>query len=129
MEAATQPVLNLPISPKRLGPYTKEAQKHPGVSAADLYRWNTLFSGVAVAQISFVEMRVRNAMDKALLVWAHANGYADWLGDMPQRQWFDDAAAAPAGGSASYRGITGRRPNKEALELMPQGMPGMGERS
>lgn len=39
-------------------------------------------------------MSVRDAMDKALLVWARANGYADCLGDMPQRQWFDDAAAA-----------------------------------
>lgn len=98
MEAATQSVLNLAISPKRLEPYTKEAQKHPGVSAADLYRWNTLFSGVAVAQISFVEMSVRNAMDKALLVWARANGYTDWLGDTPQRQWFDGVASAPLQG-------------------------------
>ena len=95
MEDATHSIMDLAISEKRLEPYKKEARKHPGVEAADLYRWNTLFSGVAVTQISFVEMSVRNAMDKELILWARANGYDDWLGKTPQPEWFEGHETAP----------------------------------
>ena len=95
MQTATQSIMDLAISAKRLEPYEKEAQKHPGVEAADLYRWNTLFSGVTVTQISFVEMSVRNAMDKELILWARANGFDDWLGETPPPKWFEDHETAP----------------------------------
>ncbi|WP_445340439.1 hypothetical protein [Bifidobacterium sp. ESL0825] len=95
MPNATHSIMDLAISEKRLEPYEKEARKHPGVEAADLYRWNTLFSGVAVTQISFVEMSVRNAMDKELMLWARANGFKDWLGETPPPKWFRGSKPAP----------------------------------
>ncbi|WP_127975619.1 hypothetical protein [Bifidobacterium aemilianum] len=79
-------------------PYEQEALAWPKVSAADLYRWNSLFSGVAVTQNSFVEMSVRNAIDKALLDWAHARGYADWLGETPRDDWFNGDTGVPLQG-------------------------------
>ena len=98
MQDATESTLALAISPKRLEPYEQEAQQHPNVSAADLYRWNSLFSGIAVTQISFVEMSVRNAIDKALLAWADVEGYTDWLGETPPNVWFDSEDQTPVQG-------------------------------
>ncbi|WEV67210.1 hypothetical protein OZX72_08225 [Bifidobacterium sp. ESL0769] len=88
MEIANNSVSNFLLA-ERLKPYEEEARRHPQVVATDLYRWNCLFSGIVLSHTGFVEVYVRNAVDKALRKWARDNGYDDWLGEVPSQEWFD----------------------------------------
>ncbi|WP_164520759.1 hypothetical protein [Bifidobacterium callimiconis] len=74
-----------------------------------------MFSGIALSQISFVEMSVRNAVDHALREWAEQHGYEDWLGYCPSRQWFDgDEDASITGVPDLVRRLIGVHKIREA---------------
>lgn len=85
--------------------------------AADLYLWATQLSGALHAQISFVEIAVRNAIDSQLATWNTASGFgADWtavgaaadpLYSLLRKQLGDARGRATA--EAAERGSTHRR--------------------
>lgn len=56
------------------------AADHDQDRALDLYLWSTELSGALHAQLSFVELAVRNAMDTQLAVWnaAQPGGSSEW---------------------------------------------------
>lgn len=50
--------------------------------AADLYRWATELSGVLHGQLSYVEIAVRNALDRQLQEWNEVRGFGrDWTAE------------------------------------------------
>lgn len=75
---ASQSPLEQLLGPARLGPYLSAAGGDQA-KALELYLWGTQLSGALHAQISFVEIAVRNALDGQLAVWNTAAGYgSDW---------------------------------------------------
>lgn len=70
----------------RLSTYLAAAGGDAG-RAADLYLWATELSGALHAQLSFVELAVRNAIDRQLVTWNDAQGYGPG--------WTADGSAAP----------------------------------
>lgn len=60
--------------------------------AAELYRWNQQLSGALHAQIAYVEVAVRNAIDRALADW---NSVQSELAGQPHtREWTRDRGSA-----------------------------------
>lgn len=75
------------LSESRLSPYMDKASHVPD-RAWDLYLWATQMSGALHAQMSFVELAVRNSLDRALSDWNAAQGGA--------REWtLENAALEP----------------------------------
>jgi len=70
--------LQLLLSTARMAPYLAESQGDLA-RAADLYLWATELAGALHAQISFVELAVRNALDPQLSAWnVSQGGDAEW---------------------------------------------------
>jgi hypothetical protein len=69
----SQRALGVLLSPARMAPYLAES-KGDLERAADLYLWATELAGALHAQISFVELAVRNAIDPHLGAWNVAKG-------------------------------------------------------
>jgi hypothetical protein len=69
------------LGPARLATYLNAADGDLG-RATDLYLWVTELSGALHAQLSFVELAVRNAIDPRLAAWNAAQGFpSDWTSD------------------------------------------------
>lgn len=69
------------LGPARLATYLNAADGDLQ-RAQDLYLWATELSGALHAQLSFVELAVRNAIDPRLAAWNTAQGFgADWTAD------------------------------------------------
>lgn len=78
---AKQSELETFLGPARLTTYLSAAGGD-AERAADLYLWVTELSGALHAQLSFVELAVRNAIDRRLLEWNDDQGHgAEWTAD------------------------------------------------
>lgn len=107
---ASQSPLGQLLGPARLGPYLAAAGGDQS-KALDLYLWGTQLAGALHAQISFVEIAVRNALDTQLAIWNTAAGHgsewsapgatADPLYSLLRKQL--DEARARAGREATER--------------------------
>ena len=74
----SQPALQVLLSAARMAPYLQASNGDLG-RAADLYLWATELAGALHAQISFVELAVRNAVDPQLSAWnVSQSGHASW---------------------------------------------------
>ncbi|MFJ1511849.1 hypothetical protein [Cellulosimicrobium funkei] len=82
--------------------------------AADLYLWVTELAGALHAQLSFVEVAVRNAIDPQLAAWNTAQGY-------PQ-DWTSNGGAAPTLYAVLGKPVADARywAGKEAAERHPK---------
>ncbi|MFB2586822.1 Abi family protein [Herbiconiux liukaitaii] len=79
-----QDALETLLSPARMAAYRAAAGGRSD-RAADLYLWATELAGAFHAQISFVELAVRNALDPQLGAWNANRG--------GRREWTDPGAA------------------------------------
>jgi hypothetical protein len=69
------------LGPARLSTYLSAAGGDAD-RATDLYLWATEVSGALHAQLSFVELAVRNSIDRRLVEWNDAQGHGpEWTGD------------------------------------------------
>lgn len=78
MRVTGQQALGVLLSPARMVPYLTTSNGDLN-RAADLYLWATELAGALHAQISFVELAVRNALDPQLQAWnSSQNGQTEW---------------------------------------------------
>ena len=75
----SQHALGVLLSPARMAPYLT-ASNGDQKKAVDLYLWATELAGALHAQISFVELAVRNALDPHLATWnaTHGSAVVEW---------------------------------------------------
>lgn len=74
----TQRALEAFLGQARFATYL-DAAGHDVARAQDLYLWATELSGALHAQLSYVELAVRNAIDAQLSAWNAAQGYtSEW---------------------------------------------------
>ena len=97
----------------RLRTYVDAAHGDPKL-AADLYEWGTRLAGAWHSHISFVEIGVRNAIDRELISWNSSQRTTD--GSPFPRDWTLDRRAAPLVSELIGKPLTEARKNaaKEA---------------
>ncbi len=110
---AKQSGLGALLGSARLATYRDAAGGDPD-RATDLYLWVTELSGALHAQLSYVELAVRNAIDPQLAGWNDAQGHG--------REWTADGAAAPLLYQLLRKPLQDARKwaEKEAAERHPQ---------